>query len=348
MIIPIFTYAIEEAQQTFGLSGTLYQSGTTNPLFDSNTKILIQILNPDKTCLLYEEQQVVNVGSTGYFNIQVGSAKSSNKRTLNDPKQTMANIFQNAGMIFGNNLQGANCIGGIYMPNPGDTRYVRITVTPSSTNVPDRLVPDIAMNSTPSALVAQSVQGLERNRILQVKESESIALNQSNIEWLFNTTNYTNLQTILTGGLVAGSNSGVALPSISSNPSSPIEGSIWYDSVNKVIKYSNGTTTNTLGSGGAGVSSITVGSNLTTDGNPGGTLSAPGIIDLKNSGVTAGTYAKVTVNTKGLVTGSTTLAEADIPTLSTAGKVSASAINTGTIGGNASITPPVRSLPLIP
>ncbi|MBK7962675.1 MAG: DUF1566 domain-containing protein [Bdellovibrionales bacterium] len=48
---------------------------------------------------------------------------------------------------------------------------------------------------------------------------------------------------------------------------------------------------------------------------------------------TAGTYTKVTTDTKGRVTSGAALVEGDIPTLSTAGKVSGSALNSGTIGG---------------
>lgn len=46
---------------------------------------------------------------------------------------------------------------------------------------------------------------------------------------------------------------------------------------------------------------------------------------------------EVTTDAKGRVTSGAALVEADIPTLSTAGKVSGSAINTGTVGGNAAI-----------
>lgn len=52
---------------------------------------------------------------------------------------------------------------------------------------------------------------------------------------------------------------------------------------------------------------------------------------------TAGTYTKVTTDAKGRVTSGGTLVEADIPTLTTAGKVSGSALNTGTIAGNTAI-----------
>ncbi|MBL7670267.1 MAG: hypothetical protein JNM39_07250 [Bdellovibrionaceae bacterium] len=49
---------------------------------------------------------------------------------------------------------------------------------------------------------------------------------------------------------------------------------------------------------------------------------------------TPGTYTKVVTDAKGRVTSGAALVEADIPTLSTAGKVSGTALNTGTIGGN--------------
>ncbi|NCN40851.1 hypothetical protein GW916_06325 [bacterium] len=52
---------------------------------------------------------------------------------------------------------------------------------------------------------------------------------------------------------------------------------------------------------------------------------------------TAGTSTKVTFDAKGRIISGTTLAEADIPTLSTAGKVSGSAITSGTIAGSTAV-----------
>ncbi|MBN8538178.1 MAG: DUF1566 domain-containing protein [Deltaproteobacteria bacterium] len=60
------------------------------------------------------------------------------------------------------------------------------------------------------------------------------------------------------------------------------------------------------------------------------------VAGLPNVG-TPGTYAKVTTDTKGRVTTGAALVEADIPTLSTAGKVSGSAINAGTLAGSTAI-----------
>ena len=80
------SFAINEAPQAFTLDGQLFQPGSNTPLLDASAKIKVQVLNPAKTCVLYEEQQTVNTSSTdGYFNIQVGSVVGSTKRTGGDP-----------------------------------------------------------------------------------------------------------------------------------------------------------------------------------------------------------------------------------------------------------------------
>ena len=57
-------------------------------------------------------------------------------------------------------------------------------------------------------------------------------------------------------------------------------------------------------------------------------VSGTGVLSIANSGVTAGTYQKVTVSAQGIVTAGTTLAAGDIPDLAT------SKITTGTFGTN--------------
>ena len=57
-------------------------------------------------------------------------------------------------------------------------------------------------------------------------------------------------------------------------------------------------------------------------------ISGTGVLSIANSGVTAGTYPKVTVSAKGFVTSGTTLVAGDIPNLAT------SKITTGTFGTN--------------
>src|ERR1044072_8470907 len=85
-------YASPLGPQTITLDGRLYNSTSlTNPLLDSSVTLNVQILNPAKTCVLYEEQQTVDTSTTsGYFNIQVGSALLDPKRHGNDPGNAMA------------------------------------------------------------------------------------------------------------------------------------------------------------------------------------------------------------------------------------------------------------------
>jgi len=332
-------HALNESPQTLTLDGHLFQTGTKTPLLDSTAKVTIQIINPNGTCLLYEEQQTVNTTTTdGYFNIQVGSLTGNAKRTVNDPGRTMTQIFQNILAIAANHVSGQTCVGSSYAPVAGDIRYFRIIVTPSGTNVPDTLTPDIVMNSIPQALVAQSVQGVERAHILQVNNSGSTVLTQTNLEALFTTPAYTNLQSILAGNFMTIDSSGASLPSYAANPAGVANGDIWFDTVTNEVKYKNAAGVQVVGSGSGGITSLTVGSSMSANGTVAGTISGSGTIDLTNTGVTAGTYTKMTVDAKGRVTaGTISLVEGDIPNLTVAGKVSGNTMTSGTISGSAAI-----------
>ncbi len=205
--IPGIVEAANESPQTYTLDGTLFKVGTKSPLEDASAKLTIQIISADGKCLLYEEQQFVNTSLTkGYFSIQVGSSQASTKRTVNDPGRTMTQIFQNMFAIAANSVPGETCTGGTFAPAAGEVRYFRVYVTPSVTNVADRLTPDIVIDSVPQAHVAQSVQGLERANILQANTAGGVSLNQSNLEGLFTGSAYANLQQILGGNFLTSSN----------------------------------------------------------------------------------------------------------------------------------------------
>ncbi len=335
-------FAANESPQTFTLDGRLYQAGTTSPLLDGGAKITVQIINPTGTCLLYEEQQTVNTVSTeGRFTINVGSPTGNAKRTVNDPGRSMAQIFQNIAAISANSVPGQTCAGSSYTPAAGAVRYFRLIVTPSTTNTPDTLSPDIAVDSVPNAVVAQSVQGLERAGILQVNNTGSVALSQVNLEALFTTPAYSNLQSILAGNFMHTDASGATLPSYASTPAGVSAGDIWYDTTTNQIKYQSNTGVQTVGGGGGSgtISSLTVSSSMSMNGSTASSISSGAAsIDLSNTGITAGTYTKLTVDAKGRATaGTVSLVEADIPNLTTAGKVSGNTITSGTISGSASI-----------
>jgi len=341
LIFPVLSFALNDSPQTFTLDGQLLIKGSTAPLLDTNVKITVQVLNPSATCVLYEEQQTVNTrDSNGYFTIYVGSNVGAGKRTVNDPGRSMNQIFQNTSGIVANSAAGQTCAGGAYMPVPGAVRYFRVVVTPSSTLLPDTLTPDIVIDAVPQALVAQSVQGLERANILQTAVTASTALTQPNLEALFTTSAYPNLQSILAGNFMRTDASGAALPSYASNPSSPTNGEVWFDSTTGEVKYKNASGVQVVGAvGGGTISSLTVGSSMSLNGSVAATISnGAATMDLANSGISAGTYTKLTVDMKGRATaGVVSLVEADIPTLTLGGKVSGDAITSGAISGSTAI-----------
>lgn len=334
--------AFAKAPMEFTVDGQLFQAGTNTPLQDSSVRITAQILSADGHCILYEET-VSNIdtrASQGAFTLRVGSDPGNSKRSGNDSGTSMPEIFQNSHSVAGVSAPGKNCAGGASVAAAGSPRLLRLIVTPSATQVADTLSPDMVLDSVPNALVAETLNGLGKDDLLQVNSTAPADLTQSSLESLFNATRLPALQSLADGSssLYMGSsaNGGASLPSYSGAPSSPAPGSVWYDSASGQIKYYNGST-QVVGTSGAGLSSLSTTSDLTANGTAGGTLNAAGQIGLATTGVTAGDYVKVSVDNKGRVIGTPSFTDADLPTISTPGKVSGNAITSGTIGGSTSI-----------
>ncbi|MFN7611278.1 MAG: hypothetical protein ACK5QX_10150, partial [bacterium] len=190
-----------ESPQAFTLDGKFYQAGTDNLLLDSAVGVRIQILNHVKTCLLYEEAQVVDtVTSAGNFSIQTGSFLGASKRTLNDPGLTMAEVVQNGSLITTgkllSNLSLACSNASSLSALSRSVRYIRIYVDPSS--APEEvLTPDIRLESVPTALVSETLQGLGKSSFLQVSPSDN--LSQLNLQSLFTGANFTKLTDLISG-----------------------------------------------------------------------------------------------------------------------------------------------------
>lgn len=169
------THALNESTQSFTLDGTLLAADHVSPLLDSTAKVRVQILNPAKTCVLYDEEQTVNTSATnGHFNIQVGSAVGAAKRKALDSANTMARVYQNASAIPAQAAPSQTCAGSSYTPAAGDIRYVRVIVTPTSAAA-ETLSPDMVLDSAPSAIVAQSLEGVEKAGFLQVNSGAQLS-----------------------------------------------------------------------------------------------------------------------------------------------------------------------------
>ncbi len=321
---------------SFTFQGRIFQSNGRDGVEAPSVTFKVQILSPNGACLLFEERHVRDMtGSGGVFSINIGEGANSNVAPIS-LLQALDNLVAKSGSG-----------GCAYTPGSNDSRRLRISY---DTGVEVVTFPtDQMIKSVPYAFTAQSLGGLEKNSFIQVSSQTT----QARVDSL---TQYTNeLTTLATGGsalyakasdlpLSSGilnlTGGGVRVPNVpissdaavnknyadsnfagrSLDISSLASGQtlVWNATANKwqPATPTNGTLT-----------SVTAGTGLT-----GGTITSNGIISLASSGVTAGTYTKVTVDSFGRATSGQALTEADIPQLSASGKVSGSSIS-GTIGG---------------
>lgn len=161
----------EDSPQSFVYQGRLFSSDGTSPLTDV-VDLTIGIVDPSGNCLLYEEvHNNVDLGPTaGIFSVEVGSPIASQKRTSRDSGLAMGKVYSNSGAQI--RATGTNCTSG-YTPAAGDSRKLRITVTSHSLGIPLTLSPDQAINSQPSSIVAQSLQGLSVPDLIQAASGAS-------------------------------------------------------------------------------------------------------------------------------------------------------------------------------
>jgi hypothetical protein len=269
-------FAAEDIPQSFTLDGRLFDSTTpTDPLLDSGT-LVIQILNPAQSCILYEETQAFDTQtSDGYFHIRVGSATGDVKRGSADRNNAMTTVFSNTSST---NINGKLATDGVtncsYNASAGDLRRLRIKVLGQDLTL-RTLSPDMYMDSAPNTMVAEraeTLQGLSRSQVLELGAG---SLTQANVETVFSVSNYSTLTDLLSGtsaDYVRIDSNGAALPSLAADPATPAVGQIWYDTVLNRIRYKDNTLTiKSLGTGSGSVTSVTAGTGLT-----GGTITCDG------------------------------------------------------------------------
>ena len=241
--------------------------------------------------------------SNGVFSLIIKGLNRGNDETSSGKRFGLDRIFQNRGKFEG--LPDCVMGEGEYSPNPADGRRFVVSFRDETMTHWEPL-PEMMINYVPMALDSRSVGGYNASHLLRVDDPDPQNVNVQPLS----VADVTELRALLDGTsekYMQRSDSGVAiLPSFPGGgaPGSPQAGSIWYDSDAGVIRFYDGTTTQTLGTGtGSGtVTAITVGDGLLLNGAPGGTLTSSGTISLD--------------------------------TITTPGKVSGDAIITGTIGGD--------------
>lgn len=255
--------------------------------------------------------------SQGLFALIVGEGSNSGASGLG-----VKEVFKNNGT-----LVGASCS---YTPSSGDTRRLRISFNDGTGFV--TIPTDQTIRSVPYALNSNLLQGLTKDAFLQAKT----AGDQTKIDNLIlkfqalidlangNSSNYvTTSQIPINSGIIDMTGGGVNVPQVPSNINSAV--SKFYSDTTvagravDVSTLANGqslvwnTTLNTwkaVTSTSGTVTSIVAGIGLS-----GGTITSTGTIGLATTGVAAGTYTKLSVDSYGRALSGGVLVSSDIPSL---------------------------------
>jgi hypothetical protein len=148
----------------------LLNAAGTGALLDSNVTVRFQIYNPAGTCLLYEEQHTgIDTNATqGLVSLNVGAGTPTGA----NPGLSMRVIFSNAGSEI--RASGSSGCAPGYTPAGGDSRRLRVTVTPNA-GTPMTLSPDKTLASVPYAWSAETIQGLTPSSLIQATGNTSQA-----------------------------------------------------------------------------------------------------------------------------------------------------------------------------
>jgi hypothetical protein len=306
-------------------SGITYQGQIIlpngSPLTGSTT-FELEIYTPaPSSCLMYEEVQTITVGSDGAFSLTIDDGTGTR---VDSTGYNLDQIFSNLGTFtFTSGCSGSNT----YTPDSSEGRVLNVLFKSASMSSFEAVGAQ-NINFIPMAISTKNVGGFSASNLLRFQESNGTLDSVSPL----NNAQYNALVALVNGTsslyVPASSSTGIVLTSASGTVTSPQAGSIWFDSGTDTVKFFNGTTTETVGTASGSVTSVAAGTGLT-----GGPITSTGTLSLASVGA-GGTGTKITFDTYGRVTGSSTLAQSDLPTLSTAGSVSGSALTSGTIAGS--------------
>lgn len=258
--------------QGFTYQGRFLSLDGNEPMTDV-VDLVIGIYSPNGNCLLYEERHAsVDLSQTaGLFSVHVGSEIGNPKRVAGrDPGKSLSLVFSNSSEI---RSVGANCAEG-YTPSTGDPRKLRVTVHPHG-GIPETMTPDLTITPVPQATVAETLQGLDPTKFVQLSGAASpYTLSKSAFDSLFGIGGVQDASSLHQhdsryaqlggdGSLSIGSGRYLGLGVRAANPdttgwsadASKI-GRTWFDSGTGEIKYWDGSAIKSLGISGAGVASF--------------------------------------------------------------------------------------------
>ncbi|RZA06460.1 MAG: hypothetical protein EOP11_10355, partial [Proteobacteria bacterium] len=295
--------------------------GAGTPITGSSVQFRVQLLAPNTNrCVLFDETHVIDMSATnGLFSINLNDGNG----TQNLPNTyTLEQAISNQAAYAINSTYCTGATGtATYTPGPTDNRLVVIQFKDSL--MPGfETIPAMELNPVATAMEARTVGGFPPTSLLRVVGGGAPGTAPA-----ITAADATELQAILAGAstkyLAKATNSGAQMPTYAGAPSSPSSGSMWFDSTAGVIKFFDGTTTQTVGtgSGGGTITGVTAGTGMS-----GGGTSGAVTLNLGNTTVTPGSYGGasavpvITVDAQGRITSASTTAVAGTLPSGTAGQ----------------------------
>lgn len=319
LVLALCSFAsLSYGQSSSGISyvGTIIQPNGT-PLTGS-VSFELEIDSPSpSSCLMYKESQTVTLDADGTFAVTINSAASTR---LDTTGYTIDQIFANQGTF---TFASGCLVGTTYTPGSADGRVLNVSFESPTMNAYESIGAQ-SINFVPMALSSKNVGGFSADNLLRFQESNGTIDSVSPL----NNAQYNALVALVNGTsslYVTTNSNGAVLPSVSGVPIAPSAGTIWYNSSSGDLQFESSSGVQTLDTSGGSVTSVAAGTGLT-----GGPITSSGTLSLATLGA-GGTGTKITYDSYGRVTASTTLSAGDISA------VSGSAITSGTIAGSTTL-----------
>ncbi|MGE0528430.1 MAG: hypothetical protein AB7P49_15275, partial [Bdellovibrionales bacterium] len=175
---------------SLNIGGGLFQANGA-AVTNSNVNFRFELYDKAGSCVLYSEEHLgVDLSqSKGRFSLTFG--KGSNPQNLLESSMAFtARLFQNDGVpqVF------TGCPGGVTLSS-GDERVIRVHYDLGSGYV--AMSPDVGVESSGFALVADTLRGKTPSDFVQLRDDATYDLTQANVQNVFSATNYARLNTLL-------------------------------------------------------------------------------------------------------------------------------------------------------
>ncbi|MGE3680652.1 MAG: hypothetical protein AB7G93_02925 [Bdellovibrionales bacterium] len=174
---------------SLNISGVMLKSDGA-PLLNSSVNFRFELYDKNGTCVLYSEEHLgVDIStSKGRFSLTLGRG-SNRQNYLESSAAFTSRLFHNDGVA-----QVFTGCAGVTLSS-GDERLIRVHYDLGSGYV--TMSPDVGVESSGFALVADTLRGKTPSDFVQLRDDATYDLTQANVQNVFSATNYARLNTLL-------------------------------------------------------------------------------------------------------------------------------------------------------